>query len=185
MRQSATIFRKVNEELLVPRPEIVSATVIGSLDEIQTGSVLIRPGTPLPHGLDLPLRRVGNWSLLAGLEPSKLDRLIRAEGWHLFFVVPAVHASGLGVRQSNAFRKALAGVVRQAEGRNLNALEIVDIRVRRVLKLHYVRIAAHPRHIRDGPFLRDLDPYHRIEGAWDSLRLFDIRNRKVAQVKGI
>lgn len=185
MRQSASLERKLDEELLVSRPKIVPATVIGSLDEIQTGSVLIRPGTSLPPGLDLPLSRVGNWNLLAGLQPSELDRLIRAQGWHLFFMVPAVYASGLGASRRSAFRKALAGIVRQAEGKKLNALEIADIRVRRVLNLHYVRIAAHPRHIRDSPFLRNLDPHHRVEGVWNSTRLFEIRNRKVAQVKGI
>lgn len=185
MRQSVSAARKVNEELLVPRPEVVPATVIGSLDDIQAGSVLIDPGTKLPRGLDLPLRRVGNWNLFADLDSSELDRRIRSEGWQLFFIVPAVNANGLGGSYRSAFRKALAGIVRQAEIRNLNALEIVDIRVRQMLNIYFVRITAHPRHIRDSPFLRDLDPYHQVEGMWNSLRIFEIRNRKVAQVKGI
>lgn len=185
MTQSSTVARKYDEELLVTRPQIVPAAVIGSLEEITVNSVLIRPGTSLPRGLDLPVRRVGSWNLLAGLNSSDLDRLIRNQGWHLSFILPAVEASGLGGSRSSAFRKALDSVFRQVEAKTFNAVEITEIRVRRLLNISYVRIVAHPRHVRDSPFLRDVDHYHRVEGMWNSLLIFDIRNRKVAQVKGI
>ncbi len=183
--RSARVRRAAPERLPASRPKIVPASVIGSLDEIRAGSVLIRPGTALPRGLDLRLRRAGNWNLFAGLNSSELDRLIRSEGWHLFFLVPPVEASGLGVGRGSAFRKALNGVVRQVEAKDFNAVEIVGIRTRRLLNVDYVRIRAHPRHVRDSPFLRDLDPHHRAAGMWNSLRIFEVRNRKAAQVKGI
>ncbi len=184
MSQSATIRRDTPRELVRER-SAATATIIGSLEEVTRGSVLIRPGTALPDALHLPLRRMGHWNLIADLSASELDRLFRNEGWHLFFMVPPVEASGLGLSPHSAFRKALRDVVRQVEAKDFNAVEVADVRVRNVLNLHYVRLTAYPRHVRNSPFLRDLDPHHRVEGLWNSLRIFEIRNRKAEQVKGI
>jgi hypothetical protein len=46
------------------------------------------------------------------------------------------------------------------------------------LAVHYVRLAVDPRHIRDSPFLRDLDLHHPNRGVWNSLRISEVRNRK-------
>lgn len=185
MSQSATIRRDAPRELLVKEKPAATATIIGSLEQVTRGSVLIRPGTALPDALHLPLRRIGHWNHIADLSAPELDRLVRNEGWHLFFMVPPVEASGLGLSPHSAFRKALRDVVRQVEARDLNAVEVADVRVRSLLNLHHVRITAYRRHVRNSPFLRDLDPHHRVDGLWNSLRIFEIRNKKVEQVKGI
>lgn len=185
MTRSATAPQNMHDRSPQWERRIAPAAIIGSPEQAKAGSLLIRPGTLLPHNLALSLRRIGPWNLIADLSASELDRLVRSEGWHVFFVVPPVEATGLGLSVRSAVRKALAGVVRQVEARDLNAVEIADIRVRRLLNLHYVRIMAHPRHVRDSPFLRDLDPNHRVEGMWNHLRIFEIRNRKVEQRKGI
>ncbi len=185
MTQSATALQNTIQRSMQSERRTAPATIIGSPEQVKAGSVLIRPGGSLPHGLALSLRRAGAWNLIADLSAPELDRLVRSEGWHLFYMVPPVEAIGLGLSVHGAVRRALAGVVRQVEAKDLNAVEVADIRVRRLLDLHYVRVTAHPRHVRDSPFLRDLDSHHRVEGMWNHLRIFDIRNRKVPQRKGI
>jgi hypothetical protein len=54
--------------------------------------------------------------------------------------------------------------------------------VRRLLNAHFVRITAHPRHLSDSPFLRDLDLHHQVRGTWDK-RIFDVRNREAQSLK--
>lgn len=185
MSQSGTAQRDIPEKVMVSGRPIAPATVIGTPEQVTTGSVLIRPGTALPHGLAVSLRRMGKWNLIAELSALVLDRMIRSEGWHLFFMVPPVVGSGLGLSFHSALRKALADAVRQVEMKDLNALEIKNVRVRQLLKVHYARIIAHPRHVRDSPFLRDPDPYHRVEGMWNFTQIFHVRNRKLPQRKGI
>ena len=185
MTQNATALQNTIQQSTQSERRTAPVTIIGSPEEVKAGSVMIKPGTSLPHGLGLSLRRVGLWNLIADLGAPELDRLVRSEGWHLFYVVPPVEAIGLGLSLHSAIWKAFSGVVRQVEARDLNAVEIADIRVRRLLNLHYACVTAHPRHVRDSPFLRDLDPHHRVEGMWNHLRIFEIRNRKVAQRKGI
>jgi hypothetical protein len=167
MTQLGTAVRERNEKLLVARQAVGPATVIGTLQQVRLGSLLIRPGAALPRGIPVPLRRVGEWNLVADLSSSELDQRLRSVGWHLFFVVPPVEAGGLGLSYASAFRKALAGAIRQVGARDLNTLEIGNVRVRQVLNVHHVRLAAYPRHIGDTPFLRDLDPHHRVEGLWN------------------
>jgi hypothetical protein len=185
MSQSAVIRQNAPGKLAVKKEHAATATIIGSLAQVTKGSVLIRPGTALPAALRLPLRRLGHWNLIADLSASELDRLVRNEEWHLFFLVPAVESSRLGLSPHSAFQKALRDVVRQVEARDFNALEVADVRVRSLMNLHYVRITAYPRHVRNSPFLRDLNPHHRVGALWNSLRIFEVRNRKVKQAKRI
>src|SRR5438067_2532915 len=97
MTQVGTVVRERHEKLLVTRPAVAPATVIGSLQQVRPGSVLIRPGAALPRGIPVPLRRVGEWNLVADLSSSELDQRLRSVGWHLFFVVPPFEAGGLGL----------------------------------------------------------------------------------------
>ncbi len=167
------------------RQVIPSATIIGSAEQVRAGSVLIKPGTALPQGLVLSLRRAGQWNLIADLPATELDRTLRRKGWHCFYIVPPIEASGVGLSFHSAFRKALAGVVRQIDIQGLNTTEIADVRVRRFLGLRYVVVTAYPRHIRNSPYLRDPDPHHYVRGMWDFKRIFDTQNRRQPQVKAM
>lgn len=184
MNRSAFAQRKLSPHP-GERKVIPPATIIGSAEQVQASSVLIKPGTSLPQGLVLPLRRAGHWNLIAGLPAADLDRTLRREGWHFFYIVPPIENSGVGLSFHTAFRKALAGVVRQVEAQGLNATEIANIRVRRFLGLRYVAVTAYPRHIRNSPYLRDPDPHHYVRGMWDFTRIFDTQNRRRPQVKAM
>lgn len=184
MAQRATAV-ETNAKVLVTRPEAVPATVIGAIEQVRPGSVLLRPGTALPSGLELPLRRVGRWNMVFGRRSAQIEQALRDAGWHYFFVVPPVEAGGWGLSSASALRKAVGSSIAQVEARRLNALEITGVRVRRLLGVYYVSVAAQPRHVRNSPFILDLDPNHRIDGYWNGLGIFEVMNRKVLDRKGV
>jgi len=166
------------------RNVIRSATIIGSVEEVRTGTILVKPSTLLPQGLVLPLRRAEQWNLIADLTATELGRTLREEGWHFFFIAPPVEASGVGLSLHSAFRKTLARVVRQVEIQGLNATEVASIRVRRFLGLWYVVVTASPRHIRDTPYLRDPDPPHHETRHVKLHPRIEAQNRRRPHVQG-
>lgn len=153
MSQSATARHLGSHHPTLDIWPLAPAAISGSLEQVKTGSVFIKRGTPLSRSLALPLRRIGGWNLITGVSASELDRLLRSQGWHLFFLVPPVEAGGCALNFHAALRKALLGVFRQVEARSLNAAEINDLRGWRFFNVHYVRLTAYPRHVRDSPLL--------------------------------
>ena len=61
----------------------------------------------------------------------------------------------------------LKKVFASVEAQDLNALEIVEISANRIFGLHYVKIVALARHVKNSPFLRDLDPYYVPRAVWN------------------
>jgi len=88
-------------------------------------------------------------------------------GWHFFFVVPEISFSALSFHPGRALRAALKKVFAGVKAQDQNALEIVEITRKRFLGLNYVRVEAHPRHIKGSPFLRDLDPHYVPRNTWN------------------
>jgi hypothetical protein len=143
-------------------------------------TVLIQPETPLPRGLNVDLRRLQRWNFVVA-DVWWLERRLREAGWHFFFVVPAITTAALAFDRSRALRKAQQHLIGKVEARNLNALQIAEVRIWRFWPLYYARIVAHPRHIRNSPFLGDLDPRRRSHRLWDFKSIFRVRNRNARQ----
>lgn len=129
---------------------------------ISPGTVFVKQDTPVPKSAGLRLKRVGHWNLIAGFDGFETAKRLGERGWYLSFVVPAVQALGFAFNLQVALRKALHRLMQKVEVRNFNALEIANIRVRTFLGISWARVAGYPRHLRDNPFVRDLNPYrHR------------------------
>jgi hypothetical protein len=167
-----------------PPPQL-SLAPIAAPEPISPGSVLFKSGTVFPPTLGLKLKPVGSWDLVRGHDGFAVDRKLRTAGWQLFFMVPALEASAIGVDTRKTFDTALRKITRAVDERGFNALEVTAIKRWRWLGLHYVRITAHPRHVRNSPFLRDLNPHHYPVGRWDFKRIFTVRNRQASQMKAM
>jgi hypothetical protein len=166
-------------------PPLLKPTLVAPRELITTGSVLFKTGTFLPPALEVPLRRVGDWDLIRGEDGFAVERKLRQAGWHFFFMVPAVEASAFGLDSRKTFAKALRQITRTVEARGFNAVEVTAVKQRQWLGVQYVSITAHPRHVRNSPFLRDLDPHHYPKGLWDFKQIFTVRNRQAAQIKAM
>ena len=167
-----------------PPPQLKSR-LIKLPERITEGSVLLKKGTVLPSGWRGELSPMGGWDLVCGDHAFVFDGKLREAGWHFFFMVPAVEASAIGLNPRKTFTDALRRVTHAVDERGLNAVEVTAIERRRWWGLHYVRLTAHPRHVRNSPFLRDLDPHHYPAGLSDFKRIFTVRNRNVSQIKAM
>jgi hypothetical protein len=109
-------------------------------------------------------------------------RLLEA-GWHFLFMVPGISIGALSSSRNGAIRRALKGILTAVAEQHFNGLEIVEITTRRFLGAHHARVVAHPRQVKNSPFVRDPDPYHVTQTACDSQRI--LRNRIKADLRRI
>lgn len=94
-----------------------------------------------------------NWNLVEGKRVRDIEQELRAEGWHLFYIVPDLRSTAMARRPENAIRKALAKVFQSADEQALNAVEIASLRIRRVFGVHRAEVVARLRHIQESPCL--------------------------------
>ena len=172
-------------EVAAKPPPQLKPRLIAPPKYFTAGSVLFKRGTVLPPTLVVKLTPVGGWDLVRGDDGFAVERKLRDAGWQFFFMVPAVEASAIGLDPRKTFANALRKIARAVDERGLNAVEVTAIERRRRLGLHYVRITAHPRHVRNRPFLRDLDPHRYPVRLWDFKRIFTVRNRQASQIKAM
>jgi len=163
---------------------ITAIRKFGSADQIEAGSVLIGPGTPLPEGT-LSVMRVTGWRLIEELNAYDFDRQLRRKGCSFFFLPPRVEVSAFAMSPWAALKNALRKIYRWIRRRGLNALETATIRRRRILGVYQVRLTAHPHHLHKGPYLCDLDPHSQVKGAWDFKRIHKAQSRQTAHLKAI
>ena len=150
----------------VETPGGADVVVIGTVEDIVAGSVLIKSKLRLPESVPFAPKQYGSWRLLAGADGFAVERKLSEAGSNFFFLVPELRRSALSSNRSKALRRALKKIVSTTEAQNFNALEIVEVTTRRFLGLHYAKVVANPRHIKRSPFLRDLDPYHVSRNVW-------------------
>lgn len=177
--------RQASKVAAKPPPLLKPALVAPRELIITTGSVLFKTGTFLPLALSAALRRVGDWEVVCGEDGFAVERRLRQAGLHFFFMVPAVEASAFGRDSRKTFTKALRKITHTVNKRGFNAVEVTAVKQKQRLGVQYVSITAHPRHVRNSPFLRDLDPHHYSTGQWDFKQIFTVRNRQSPQIKAI
>lgn len=125
------------------------------LDELRSGSLVVRIGSELPPIVRLSKEVSGSgWRVLSGMDPSKVEYALKDIGWRLFYVVdPLSHATAFAFDRSRAIEKALRKMLRRAESQHLNAAEITNVRTRRVGPLYKATVEINFRHIGETPVL--------------------------------
>jgi len=166
-----------------PPPTRIEPTVL--LEELIPGSVFIRIGTPVPGGMNLACKRLGEWRVPQGLNAFGLERRLASSGWNYFFVVPSLRTTRVALRREEAIRQAINAALRRIQHAKFNSMELVEIEVSRVLGVYRVRVTAQPRHIKDGPFLLDSHPHARSQIVFSFRRIFDKINSERPQIKAM
>jgi hypothetical protein len=149
--------------------------VIATTEDIRTGSVWIKSEARLPESVRFESKQYGHWKLLTRMDGFAVERSLSEAGWYFLFMVPGITIGALSSSRNGAIRRALKRILTAVEEQDFNGLEIVEITTRSFLGLHYARVVAHPRQVKNSPFVRDLDPYHVTRTVWDSERI--LRNR--------
>ena len=169
----ATLTPNLNERLRGPEMagvglvRIPAPVVIATAEDVRPGSVLIKRDAQLPQSVYFESRQYGQWKVLTGANGFAVETTLSQEGWHFFFMVPEIRVGAVSASYTKALRAALRKAYSAVEVQNFNALEIAEITAKRFLGMHYVRVVAHPRHVKHSPFLRDLDPHYVARNLWE------------------
>ena len=191
-RTAAATIEHRAKKALSKAPPHPRAAVLGFRDPmwdheiaISPGSVFVKQGAQVPKSAGLRLKRVGHWNLIAGFDGFETAKRLGERGWYLSFIVPALQALGFAFSLQVALRKALHRLMQKVEERNFNALEIANIRVKTFLGVSWARVAGYPRHLRDNPFVRDLNPLRRRrhQSRWGGIH--HVVNRRRPQRKAV
>jgi len=164
---------------------IPTPVVLASMEDIRAGSVLLRSDARLPEFVHFESKQYSRWRILTDANGFDVERTLSEAGWHFFFIVPEIRAGGLSFHRNQGLRKALKKLLSEVEAYNFNALEIVEIKTRSFMGLNQVEVVAHPRHVKNSPFLRDLDPNYVSRNVWNFKGILRRRSQIGQTCKGI
>ena len=119
-------------------------------DAIAAGTILMQEGTHLPNSQ--PLQRESDSSGWAAVENSRsaFEKEVREAGWTFFFMAGEIKATVFGFDRQKTLRAALKRLITNVKAQNCNSIEITQVTGKSFLKLPYVSVSAHPRHLQKG-----------------------------------
>ena len=119
-------------------------------DTITAGSILVEKRTHLPNSMQLQSEPDSSgWAPLNGTRPA-FEKEVHEAGWTFFFMAGAIRATVFGFDRQKTLRAALRRLIRNVRSHNCNAIEITQVSVKSFLKVPYVSVSAHARHLQKG-----------------------------------
>jgi hypothetical protein len=119
-------------------------------DTIAAGSILIEPHAHLPNSIRLQGEPdASGWATLNGAR-SAFEKEIREAGWTFFFMAGEIKATVFGFDRQKTLRAAFERLIANVKSRNCNGIEITQVTVKSFLKVPYVSVSAHARHLQQG-----------------------------------
>jgi hypothetical protein len=117
---------------------------------ITAGSILIEEGTHLPNSLLLQSESCSNgWASVKNAR-STLEKEIQEAGWTFFFMAGEIRSTVFGFDKQKTLRAALKRLIANVKSHNCNSIEITQVTGDSFLKVPYVSVSAHPRHLQKG-----------------------------------
>jgi hypothetical protein len=114
---------------------------------IAGGDILLERGTYLPNSLTAPSESsTPGWSSVQGGRPA-FEKEIKEAGWTLFFMAGEIKANVFGFDRQKTAQTALKRLTTIVKSQSCNCIEITDVTEKSFLKLPYVRVRAHARHL--------------------------------------
>ncbi len=129
---------------------------------------LIRDGAVLPKSLRVESEPyLKGWRLVRNLLSAGMNRQLFEAGWTFFYMAGEVHATVVGSDLEKTTRRAVKKVIAYMKSDRLNCVEITQVAAKHFLRLPYVTVSAHPRHIQESIVL-----FHAKRLAeWDRAKL--------------
>ena len=119
-------------------------------DAIAAGSILIEEGTHLPNSLLLQSESDSNgWAAVKNAR-SAFEKEIQEAGWTFFFMAAEIKTTVFGFDKQKTLRAALKRLVANVKSQHCNSIEITRVVGKSFLKVPYVSVSAHPRHLQKG-----------------------------------
>jgi hypothetical protein len=117
---------------------------------IALGDILIEGGTYMPDSLTKPGESsLPGWSAVKSSLPA-FEKEIKEAGWTLFFMAGDIKATVFGFDRQRTLRAALKRLVTMVKSQSCNSIEITHLVEKSFLKVPYVSVWAHARHLQRG-----------------------------------
>jgi len=82
--------------------------------------------------------------------PSTFEQQIQEAGWTFFFMAGEIKATVFGFDRQKTLRTALQRLIAKVRTQHCNSIEITQVMGHSFLKVPYVSVFAHPRHLQKG-----------------------------------
>jgi hypothetical protein len=120
-------------------------------DAIEAETVLFEEGIPMPESLWLESEPGSSgWTSFKNLDRYELARKINNAGWTFFYMADEIKATVFGFDRRKMARTALKRIITKVRSQKCNSLEITQVTSGSFLKVPYVTVSAHARHIQEG-----------------------------------
>lgn len=116
-------------------------------DTITAGDILVQDGTHLPRSLLLQSNSESNGWAAVNSARSTFEKTIQDEGWTFFFMAGEIRATVFGFDRQKTLRSALKRLIANVKSQHCNSIEITRVTSKSYLKVPYVSVCAHSRHL--------------------------------------
>jgi len=121
-------------------------------DTIQAGTVFIEADAFLPESLHLTSSTDANgWKSLKSAGRSAFEQKVRQAGWIFFLMDAEITAKVYGFDAQKALRTAFDRISASVKNQKWNSLQITRVESKSFLRVPYVSITAHSRHLQEQP----------------------------------
>jgi hypothetical protein len=119
-------------------------------DTLTAGSILIEKHTHLPEAMRLQSEPDSSgWVPLNGTRPT-FEKEVQEAGWTFFFMAGEIRATAFGFDRQKMVRTALQRLMTNVKSHHCNSIEITQVTAKSFLKVPYVTLSAHARHLQKG-----------------------------------
>jgi hypothetical protein len=117
---------------------------------IAAGSIFVDESTGLPNSVLLQREpHSSGWAEVTNAH-STFGKEIPDAGWTFFFMAGEIKATVFGFDREKALGTALGRLIANVKGQRCNCIEITQVAGNSFLKVPYVSVTAHPRHLQKG-----------------------------------
>jgi hypothetical protein len=136
-----------------PSSSVDITTAAIQMGELQAGTVFIEAKAILPESLSLKGAPDANgWRSLASVGRSAFEQKVRQAGWIFFLMDAEIKATVYGFDAQKALRTAFQRISASVKSQKWNSLQITRVESKSFLKVPYVSITAHSRHLQEQRF---------------------------------
>jgi hypothetical protein len=119
-------------------------------DTITAGSILVEESIHLPKSFLLRSDSSSNGWAAAKDNGSGFEKTIQEAGWTFFFMAGEIKTTVFGFDKQKTLRAALKRLIADVKSQHCNSIEITRVIRRSFLRVPYVSVSAHPRHLQKG-----------------------------------
>lgn len=88
--------------------------------------------------------------IVHGLSQRELEKELAREGWTFFYMATTIKKTAFGFDRTRMVAAALKRLIKAVKLERCNCLQIDQVAMHSFLRMPYISISAHPRHVQRG-----------------------------------